>query len=153
MTPGSARPRQVKAFAALVALVAVAVAIPVGMAAAGGGTGTAGDVVTVEITAHHSRFSPASVEVPAGARVRFVISNLDPIDHEFIIGGPEVHRHHEVGRDAHHHGEVPGEISAPAGATVETTWKAPATAGAVTFACHLPGHLAYGMAGVVKVTL
>lgn len=152
MTPAATRSRQTRAVATLVALVAVAVAIPFGIAAAGGQDAAPAGPTTVEITAHHSRFTPASVAVPAGATVRFVIRNLDAIDHEFIVGGPEVHRHHEVGREAHHQGEVPGEISVAAGATVSATWTAPSAPGPVTYACHLPEHFAYGMAGVVDVT-
>jgi len=153
--PAAARTRRAKALAGLavlVALAALAVAIPFGVAAAGGEDAPPIGVMTVEVTAHHSRFTPASVEVPAGATVRFVIRNLDPIDHEFIVGAPEVHRHHAAGREAHHRGDVPGEISVPAGATVHTTWTAPAAPGPVRYACHLPGHLSYGMAGVVDVT-
>ncbi len=152
MTPPAPRLRPAHALGALAALVAVAVAIPFGVAAAGGEDAPAAGTRTIEITAHHSRFTPASVEVPAGATVRFVIRNLDPVDHEFIVGGPEVHQHHEVGREAHHRGEVPGEISVPAGATVSTTWTAPSSPGPVTYACHLPEHFAFGMAGVVDVT-
>ena len=142
--------------AGLAVLAGMAVAVPLGIAAAGD-PGTDGrrqpaGQVTVQITAHHSRFSPASVSVAPGTAVRFVIRNADPIDHELIVGGPDVHRRHAVGRESHHHGGVPGEISVPAGATVTTTWVAPASAGPVTFACHLPGHLAYGMKGVVDVT-
>lgn len=126
-----------------------------GLAAAGAGSGGGdpgpGRVVTVHLTAVHSRFSPASVTVPPGAVVRFVVRNLDPIDHEFIVGGPATHAHHEAGRDAVHHGEVPGEVSVAAGRTASTTWTAPAEAATVVFACHLPGHLAYGMDGVVTV--
>ncbi|HEX2700630.1 MAG TPA: plastocyanin/azurin family copper-binding protein [Acidimicrobiales bacterium] len=154
MTADTQRSGRARPLAFLGALVAVAVAIPVGIASAGHGTPPppAGPV-TIRITAYHSRFLPASVEVAPGARVRFVIRNADPIDHEFIVGGPEVHRRHEVGREAHHHGEVPGEISVPAGATVETVWTAPSEPGPLTYACHLPGHFAYGMAGTVHVAL
>lgn len=132
-------------------LVALVVAIPIGMATAGGSGGepAAPKVLTVRLTAHHSHFSPARVDVPTGVTVRFVIRNLDPIDHEFIVGDSELHRRHEVGREAHHHGDVPGEISVPAGATVSTTWTAPASVGPTVFACHLPGHFVYGMSGVV----
>lgn len=153
MTASATRRRPARAVAPLVALVAVAVAIPFGVAAAGGEDARAAGTRTIEITAHHSRFTPASVAIPAGATMRFVIRNLDPIDHEFIVGGPEVHQHHEVGREAHHRGAVPGEISVPAGATVSTTWTAPSSPGPVTYACHLPEHFAFGMAGVVHVTL
>jgi uncharacterized cupredoxin-like copper-binding protein len=139
--------------ASAVALVGVA---GVTAAAAGGGgdgaPGRDGVTLTVTLTAHHSRFTPSTVTVPAGATVRFVVRNLDPIDHELIVGDAEVHRHHRNGRDAHHHGDVPGEISVPAGETASTTWTAPTTAGDTAFACHLPGHLGYGMAGVVRVS-
>lgn len=127
-----------------------------GVAAAGGGAdGPGGDglaTVTVTLTARHSRYTPSAVTVPAGATVRFVVRNLDPIDHELIVGDAEVHRDHATGRDAHHKGDVPGEISVPAGTTASTTWTAPATGGDTAFACHLPGHLGYGMAGVVRVS-
>lgn len=145
--------------AALAVLVGLGVAVPVGIAGAGGSGGGGGGrgggpaaPVIVRITVDRSRFTPASVDVARGATVRFVIRNLDPIDHEFIIGGPEVHRRHEVGREARHPDGVPGAISVAAGETVSTTWTAPTEPGPVAFACHLPGHLAYGMAGVVQVT-
>ena len=138
---------------AAVAVVLVAVVMVAGAGGAGGrGRQPDRRTVTVHLTAHYSRFSPATVDVRPGTTVTFVIRNLDPIDHEFIIGGPEVHARHEVGREAHHHGEVPGEISVPAGTTASTTWTAPAGMGTVVFACHLPGHFAYGMAGVVRVS-
>lgn len=163
MTRAGGRPDRslVKGVAALAALALVLVALPVGIAAAGlagggstgGGGGGPAPVLTVHLTARYSRFTPAAVDVPAGSTVRFVIENRDPIDHEFIVGPRETHQRHEVGREAHHHGDVSGEISAPAGETVSTTWTAPTTPGPVTFACHLPGHLAYGMTGVVNLVL
>jgi uncharacterized cupredoxin-like copper-binding protein len=111
--------------------------------AAGEGSGVRTEVVVI----HHSRFSPATISVPAGREVRFVIRNTDPIDHEFIVGPPEVHDRHERGTEARH-GAVPGEVSVPAMGEAETTYlfRAP---GPMVFACHLPGHLAYGMHGVV----
>lgn len=106
---------------------------------------------TVVLTAHHSRFSPARVEVPAGATVRFVVHNEDPIEHELIVGDDAAHRRHEVGRDGHHHGDVAGEVSVPAGATATTTYRFTGD-GPVTFGCHVPGHWAYGMRGLILVS-
>ncbi|MGH9178883.1 MAG: cupredoxin domain-containing protein [Acidimicrobiales bacterium] len=142
--------------AVVVAVVPIPFAVAAGATAGGGGgepaSGTAkGPTRTVELVAHHSRFSPASVSVPVGTTVRFVVRNLDPIDHELIVGGPDVHRRHEVGREAHHHGDVAGEVSVPAGKSATTTWTA-TEMGPTVFACHLPGHLAYGMAGTIGVT-
>jgi uncharacterized cupredoxin-like copper-binding protein len=103
----------------------------------------------VEITIRHSRFSPAAVDVAAGDRVRFVIRNLDPIDHEFILGDADVQRRHEDGREPHH-GLVPGEVSIPAATLRSTTYEF-GQPGALVFGCHLPGHWSYGMRGTVRV--
>ena len=108
---------------------------------------------TVEVTMHHSRFQPAVVRVAPGSTVRFLLRNTDPIDHEFILGDEAVQRRHEQGREREHHGQVPGEVSVAAGLEATTTYPfragGPAT---LEFACHLPGHYAYGMRGVALVS-
>ena len=108
---------------------------------------------TVVVTMHHSRFSPATLQVDPGQRVRFVLRNTDPIDHEFILGDTFVQARHEQGRQRHHHGDVPGERSVPAGQEAATTYRFPARLDGqvLEFACHLPGHYAYGMHGTVRV--
>jgi uncharacterized cupredoxin-like copper-binding protein len=108
---------------------------------------------TVVVTMRHSRFEPARLQVAAGERVRFLLRNADPIDHEFILGDEAVQRRHEQGRERQHHGEVPGERSVPAGQEAATVYAFPAAPGglALEFACHLPGHYAYGMHGTVRV--
>jgi uncharacterized cupredoxin-like copper-binding protein len=119
-----------------------------GVGPAGGGADR-----TVVVTMHHSRFEPATVRVEAGERVRFVLRNTDPIDHEFILGDDAVQRRHEEGRERQHHGEVPGERSVAAGQEAATTYTFPAGLDGreLEFACHLPGHYAYGMHGKVRV--
>lgn len=112
------------------------------------GCGSAADR-TVEIDIRHSRFLPQVIEVQAGEHVTFAITNHDPIDHEFILGGPEVHDRHRDGTEPFH-GAVPGEVSVPAVADGATTYRFDEP-GELEFACHLPGHLAYGMRGVVRV--
>jgi uncharacterized cupredoxin-like copper-binding protein len=108
----------------------------------------AGGPATIEIRAFHSRFEPDRVTVEPGETVRFVITNVDPIDHEFIIGPPETHDIHERGEPHFHTGAVAGEVTVPAGATVETTWTfGPAGSPDVTYGCHLAGHWTYGMHG------
>jgi uncharacterized cupredoxin-like copper-binding protein len=104
---------------------------------------------TVPMTIHFSRFDPDAVAATPGETIRFVIRNTDPIDHEFILGDDEVQRVHELGTEEVHPPR-PGEVSVPAGATVETTYTF-AAPGSLTFACHLPGHFAYGMRGTVTV--
>jgi len=106
---------------------------------------------TVEITIHHSRFTPAVVDVKRGSTVRFVVRNTDPIGHELIVGDREVHRRHETGTEPAH-APRPGEVTVPAQTTAETTFRFDKTLGdTVVYACHLPGHLRYGMVGEVDI--
>ena len=129
----------------------LAVLAVVAAAAAGACTATsqaATDVVKVEI--HHSRFIPATLTVPKGQTVHFVVRNTDPIDHEFIVGDQATQDRHEHGTDDHHDGSVPGEISVPAGTTVTTTYHVDRPG--LLYGCHLPGHWAYGMRGVIRVS-
>jgi len=114
------------------------------------GTPTLGPgVVTVQLDARYSRFSPDHLRVYQGTLVRFVVTNHDPINHEFIVGNDDVHTAHEAGHEAFHP-PVPGEVSLDAGETGLTTYLFD-DAGTVRFACHMPGHLAYGMKGTVTV--
>jgi uncharacterized cupredoxin-like copper-binding protein len=105
--------------------------------------------VTVTIRIAHSRFEPAPIRVRPHTEVRFVVVNRDPIGHELIVGGPEVQSRHESGHEASHP-PVPGEVSVPAEGRASTTYWFHAP-GPVEYACHLPGHYAYGMHGIVQV--
>ena len=106
---------------------------------------------TVAITIHLSRFDLPSLRVEPGQTIRFVVTNTDPIDHELLVGDAAMQDRHEVGTEVEH-GDRPGEISVPAGATVETTVTFPEElAPGWEFACHLPGHYAYGMRGPITI--
>jgi uncharacterized cupredoxin-like copper-binding protein len=105
--------------------------------------------VTVVLTVEHSRFDPERVVVRPGTDVRFVVDNRDPINHELIVGPDEVHDIHEAGTHAQHP-PVPGEVSVGPNAEAATTYSFDEPDD-VVFACHLPGHFAYGMRGVVEV--
>lgn len=104
---------------------------------------------TVEVRLHHSRFVPAAFEFEAGTTVRFVVSNGDPIDHEFLLGDGARQDAHETGTELVH-GAIPGEVTVPAGLTRETTYTFPEP-GVVLLGCHAPGHWNYGMRGIVLV--
>jgi uncharacterized cupredoxin-like copper-binding protein len=106
---------------------------------------------TVNITIHFSHFDASSIVVEPGETVRFVIHNEDPIAHVFIVGDRYVHLIHDIGTEPSH-GAKPGEVSVPAETTAETTYTFPTTPGQyLQFACHLPGHYAYGMHGSIVV--
>ena len=107
--------------------------------------------VTVTLTIQHSHFDPERIRVRPGTTVRFVVHNADPIGHELIVGDAGVHERHEAGTEPVHPPR-PGEVSVPAGETAETTFRFDETSGeSVVYACHLPGHFRYGMAGEVEV--
>lgn len=128
---------------------AVAALAAVGLTGCSAAEAGGGGVRTVVLDVHHSRFSLTELDVAAGERVRFVLRNADPIPHELIVGDLAVQDVHERGTESHH-GDRPGEVSVAPGATAETTYtfRSP---GRLFFGCHLPGHWAYGMQGVITV--
>jgi uncharacterized cupredoxin-like copper-binding protein len=126
----------------------LAVAVLAGMLA--GVVARSNDPIVVAITIHYSHYEPAAVTVPVGRPVTFVITNEDPIDHEWIVGDAATHERHRTGTEPVH-GARPTEISIPALSQKRTTVTF-ASAGRLQFICHLPGHEAYGMVGTVTVT-
>lgn len=132
------------------AAAAVVLTLLVGVAAASRGAAARATDGTIRITIHYSTFEPGEIAVESGQRIRFVIENTDPIDHEFILGDQRVQSVHEGGIEAHH-APRPGEVSIPAGSTVVTTYTFPQASGQLIFGCHLPGHYAFGMRGIVTI--
>ena len=106
-------------------------------------------LVTVTVSIRYSKFSISDLPVRPGTTVRFLVRNNDPIDHEFIVGDAGVHARHEHGTHPNHP-PVPGEVSVQAGRLGETFYRFDRP-GRYLFACHLPGHLAFGMHGFVDV--
>jgi uncharacterized cupredoxin-like copper-binding protein len=104
----------------------------------------------IVVNINHSRYDPTAFEFESGDRVRFVIHNADPIDHEFLLGDEAAQDRHEKGTHASH-GAVPGEISVPAGGTRSTTYTF-TEPGDLIIGCHLPAHYAFGMRAEVTVT-
>ena len=112
-------------------------------AGACGGGADASPEVTIAI--HYSHFLPDSVTVPAGQPVAVTLRNEDPIEHEWIVGPPEVHERHRTGTEPFHD-QIPTEVTVPAleSRTTTATFERP---GEYLYICHLPGHEAYGMVG------
>ena len=134
-------------------LSSLGVALVVGLGAVAmvaAAVGDARDPLVVEIGVHYSQFAPSAIEVPAGRPVTFVLTNTDPIDHEWIVGDAALHARHRTGTEPVHDTR-PTEVSLDAGTTRRTvvTFDEPGT---FTFVCHLPGHEAYGMTGTLVVT-
>ena len=103
---------------------------------------------TVHVRIRYSAFSLGHLDVEPGQTVRFVITNTDPIDHEFIVGDRSVQIAHELGTESYHPPR-PGEVTIRAGETVETAYRFGERN--LLFGCHLPGHYAYGMRGTIGV--
>ena len=135
------------ALGAALAVAAVGYAVePIGAAPADAlGPG----VVTLQVHIHHSAFDLGHPQVRVGTLVEFVVHNDDPIDHELVVGDDAVHLRHEHGTEARHP-PVPGEVSIAPGRTAMTFYRF-TTVGPIVYACHLPGHLAYGMQGTIEV--
>jgi uncharacterized cupredoxin-like copper-binding protein len=129
------------------AMLVLPIVIVAGVSAAG--SPAADYRLTVRIDIHYSHYEPSKLSVPVGVPVRFVIRNLDPIDHEWIVGDAPVHARHRTGTEMRH-GARPTEVSIAAGQTVETvvTFAVPGT---LLYICHLPGHEAYGMVGTLDI--
>jgi len=106
-------------------------------------------LVTVTVDIHYSKFSLSTLQVHEGTTVRFLVRNHDPIAHEFIVGDKQVHLRHQFGTHPAHP-PVPGEVSIGATDVGETFYRFD-RAGRFEFACHLPGHFAFGMRGWVTV--
>jgi uncharacterized cupredoxin-like copper-binding protein len=104
-----------------------------------------------EIAIHYSHFQPEEITVPAGVPITITLRNDDPIEHEWIIGTPEVHERHRTGTEPFHDTR-PTEVTIPALSTRVTTitFDQPAE---LLYICHLPGHEAYGMAGTLRVVV
>jgi len=127
----------------------IALAVASGAAAvalAGGGPAPS---TSIEIDIHYSHFEPSAITVPVGVPVTITIRNLDPIDHEWIVGDEGIQAKHRTGTELLHPSR-PTEQVIPAGETRVTTITFEAT-GALQYICHLPAHEAYGMVGTVTI--
>ena len=133
-----------------VGAIGLGLAAALGAAVVTGAVGHEDEPLVVPIEIHYSRFGPDAIRVPAGRPIEFVITNGDPIDHEWIVGDAAVHQRHRTGTEPYHAAR-PTEVSIDSGDSVRTTVTF-ATSGTLTFVCHLPGHEAYGMSGTLVVT-
>ena len=131
---------------------AAAVTTGTGYAVAASGTGhepLGPGLVTIDVGIEHSHFDIGTLRVVEGTTIEFVVHNDDPIDHELIVGTAEVHRAHASGHERSHP-PLPGEVSVAPGQVASTFYEF-TDAGSIVYACHLPGHVAYGMQGTIDV--
>lgn len=108
--------------------------------------------ITVEMN-DNMRYTPANIRVKQGETVRFVVKNSGQVKHEMSLGTEkELLEHLEVMKkfpDMEH--DEPSKVTLAPGKQGEIVWQF-TKAGAVYFACLMPGHYEGGMKGAVKVS-
>ncbi|HQZ34731.1 MAG TPA: plastocyanin/azurin family copper-binding protein [Ilumatobacteraceae bacterium] len=101
-------------------------------------------------------FNPATITVAAGETITFAVTNSGALAHDFTLGDAALQVEHEAEMASMSAdmmmdmADEPNAFSLPPGATKELTWRFDAAA-TVIFGCHVPGHYAAGMRGVVEV--
>ena len=98
------------------------------------------------------KIEPASMTVPAGVPVTFVVTNSGATDHEFYLGDEAAQAEHEkemgaMGGMTH---DEPEGIAVKPGETKELTYTF-AEAGQALAGCHVAGHYAGGMKAAITV--
>jgi uncharacterized cupredoxin-like copper-binding protein len=98
------------------------------------------------------RIEPATMEVPAGVPVTFVVTNSGALDHEFYLGDEAAQAAHaaemaEMGGMTH---DEPEGIGVAPGETKELTHTF-AAPGETLAGCHVQGHYLAGMKAVIAV--
>jgi len=106
----------------------------------------------IEVTLSDAlKITPATMNVPAGTPVTFVVKNSGAIAHEFVLGDQAAQQAHE---DEMAHGgmtmDEPMAIGVDPGATKELTVTLP-TPGSILAACHVAGHWKAGMQATITV--
>jgi uncharacterized cupredoxin-like copper-binding protein len=101
------------------------------------------------IAIRYSRFEPDLIEARAGEPITITLRNDDPIEHEWIVGDAAMHERHRTGTEPFHD-QIPTEVTIPpfSERVTTVTFEQP---GDYAYICHLPGHEAYGMVGVLRV--
>lgn len=98
------------------------------------------------------RIEPATMAVPVGAPVTFVVTNAGVLEHEFFVGDEAAQAEHEQemianGGMMHDHSNA---VGVKPGATKELTMTFEAAADLLA-GCHIAGHYAAGMQAAIEV--
>lgn len=123
---------------------------------------------TITFEAGDMWFSPDTLDIAPGETVKFEITNIGNLEHEFVIGNSEAQAEHRKmmremasgsGHDmstSHHGGEQNDAASMPSvtitpGETATLVWTAPREGVEIEFACNIPGHYESGMQGDIQI--
>ena len=136
---------------ALLSTVALVVLGACGSEGGAPSSAAAGEDRTIEIQMRDIAYSPDTVEVRAGERIRFVFTNTGQLTHDAFIGDAAAQEEHERDvRTGHDHGEGSNAVSVKPGkkGQIVYTFERP---GQVLIGCHEPGHYTGGMKVTVNV--
>ncbi|MGE5224415.1 MAG: plastocyanin/azurin family copper-binding protein [Omnitrophica WOR_2 bacterium] len=133
----------------VLAIIALALVGLLVLSACGGGGGSSGGATNVTVTLTEFKFDPATVSVPAGAKVNLTLINNGSAQHSWVVmkQGTKVNG---TFTDADKANIYFSQV-VDAGKTVTATFTAPSTAGDYQIVCDLPGHLEAGMQGTLTV--
>jgi uncharacterized cupredoxin-like copper-binding protein len=140
---------------ALVALVVAAcggaAATPSAAASAAPPAAPSAAATRIEVSLQDTlRIEPATMTVPAGVPVTFVVTNAGAVQHEFVVGDEEVQAEHEEEMAGGHMEDEENAIDVPPGETKELTMTF-AEAGETLAGCHVTGHYDAGMKAVITI--
>jgi len=98
------------------------------------------------------RIEPASMTIPAGVPVTFVVTNTGAIQHEFVLGDEAAQAEHEteMGGSMGMGEDEEMAIGIDPGETKELTVTFPASASLLA-GCHVAGHYAGGMKATIEI--
>lgn len=125
---------------------------------AAGMPGKAEDVSrTIDVTMRETDdgtmiFEPASFAFEQGETIRFNVTNMGEIEHEFVIddaAGNAKHKEMMAAMDMEH--DDPNSVRLDEGKSGEVIWTF-SKAGTFEFACLIPGHYESGMHGPITVS-
>ncbi len=111
---------------------------------------------TVEVTMSEFAFEPAEIHVTAGETVRFLVSNVGAVEHEFRMTTEHAAEEHiAAGHEGHDdegaeegHEEILLLVAVGETGTIDVTFHEAGEYDLV--ACLIPGHFEAGMKGVVE---
>ena len=97
-------------------------------------------------------YVPDRVEAKRGEQIKFVLTNVGKVDHEFMLDSVKNNAKHKIEMQKNpdmEHDDPNGKRLAP-GKGSEIVWRF-TKAGEFEFACLIPGHYESGMKGIVVV--
>jgi uncharacterized cupredoxin-like copper-binding protein len=96
------------------------------------------------------KIEPATITVPAGEPVTFVVTNAGTTEHEFVVGDEEVQAEHEEEMEGGHMEDDDNALAVPPGETLELTMTFDEP-GTTLAGCHVTGHYDGGMKAEIVI--